>query len=156
MKNVAVRIAIVCCLTVAYGITNAQSAKVQEVSLAKWTDPLTLPKQAGTRCDKWAKPWSGAKICVAHTYRWKYMDCKLLARISTPKPEALGVAIKNAIEQAAVKTALAELIKSLATGGASLASAGGTFTALLTDELHKVAADASVKLDQSCGWSKAR
>lgn len=134
----------------------AKLATTHNLDLARWTDPLTPPQGPWVSCAKWAKPWPGAKICVGHNYRWKYMDCRLFAHITTPKPELLLDRAKAAVEQAAVKTALVELLKGAASGGASASTAGATFVALLTDELKKVVDSPSIKLDQACGWSSAR
>jgi hypothetical protein len=151
------RFVLVCAATLAFAPPAfAQPANTHTVDLAKWTDPLTLPQGPWVSCSKWAKPWPGAKICVGHAYRWKYMDCRLFVKVTTPKPEVLLDRLKAAVQQAAVKTALAELLKGVATGGASTSTAGATFTVLLTDELKKVVDDPKVGLDQSCGWSAAR
>lgn len=131
----------------------AQSASQHRLELASWRDPLTPPQGPWVSCSKWAKPWPGSKICIGHKYQWKYMDCKLYANMTTQTPQILLDRAKAAVERAAVKSALAELIKSVSTGGASLATAGVTFTALLKEELAAQSVDAAIDLDQSCGWS---
>lgn len=134
----------------------AREATHHDIDLAKWTDPLTPPQGPWVSCSKWAKPFPGTKICVGHTYRWKYMDCKLFAKISTPKPTFLLDKVKSAIGRATVKTALVELLKGASSGGASTSTAGATFVALLTEELQASIDSPDVKLHQSCGWSAKR
>ncbi|MFT4178210.1 MAG: hypothetical protein QM612_01920 [Thermomonas sp.] len=93
---------------------------------------------------------------MGHTYRWKYMDCSLQAKITTPKPEPLLDKAKQAVTEAAVKTALLELLKGMASGGGTASTAGITFQTLLLEELRKIDPGISVQLDQACGWSAPR
>jgi hypothetical protein len=169
-----------------------RTAQTSEQRIGSWYDPLTPPKGPKMTCVKEAKTnlpqcttkWDSTgcsagpikygcpvvrcenkevSACVGHKYEWQNMRCDAFVQVSSQAAaDYVKRAIESAAQEAAVKTAITQVLLALSSAGATTASAVAQFTAEFKSAVDRkfrdlpkdaMAGEAGVKLRQACGWT---
>lgn len=138
-----------------------EASPVFEHRLARWKDPLTLPKSR-MECVKWASgdwPWpasGGWKTCVGHAYQWQWMYVTAHLKVHMKTPQDIANQVQECLSSGAVAGVLAGAVDAFLTGGVTAfetakVTAVTVISSCLTDKLGEELVTANIETSSRWG-----